>query len=207
MSKKASANAEFWVKNFTYVYLLMASVLSWRTSNWEFVLYIAVVLCIGLLVLNIHKRVQFSTGILWCLSIWGLLHMMGGLLPIPEAWPHNGDHLVLYSFWFIPEVFKYDHMIHGYGFGIGTWACWQALSPIVTGTKEHISEIILAVLAANGLGALNEVIEFFATLTLPSTNVGGYINTGWDLVFNLIGSCVAALIIWFGKPVKITAGK
>ena len=42
---------------------------------------------------------------------------------------------------------------------------------------------------------LNEMIEFIATLTIPETNVGGYNNTGWDLVFNLIGCALAAIII------------
>jgi hypothetical protein len=46
-----------------------------------------------------------------------------------------------------------------------------------------------------GFGALNEVIEFIAVLTIPNTNVGGYIHTGWDLVFNLIGCLIAAMMI------------
>jgi hypothetical protein len=46
-----------------------------------------------------------------------------------------------------------------------------------------------------GFGALNEVIEFAATLTMPHTNVGGYVNTGWDLVSNLVGCALAAVII------------
>jgi len=207
MISPTSTNAERSVISFTLIYLLSATLFSWRLQNWEFIFYVFVVLIIGLLVMNIHKRVQFSTGILWCLSAWGLMHMMGGLIAIPLSWPHEGDHAVLYSLWLIPDYLKYDQIIHGYGFGVGTWACWQALSPIVVSSKEHLSEIILAVLAANGLGAANEIIEFFATLVLPSTNVGGYINTGWDLVFNLLGSLVAAVIIWFGKPIEIDLKK
>jgi hypothetical protein len=46
-----------------------------------------------------------------------------------------------------------------------------------------------------GFGALNEVIEFFAVLILPKTNVGDYENTGWDLFANLVGAIVTALII------------
>ena len=39
-------------------------------------------------------------------------------------------------------------------------------------------------LAGMGVGAFNEVVEFFTTLVLEDTNVGGYQNTGRDLVAN-----------------------
>jgi hypothetical protein len=50
---------------------------------------------------------------------------------------------------------------------------------------------ILIVLMGSGLGAINEIIEFIAVKTLPETNVGGYDNTLWDLIFNLIGGLLA----------------
>jgi hypothetical protein len=50
-----------------------------------------------------------------------------------------------------------------------------------------------------GFGALNEVVEFIAVLTIPNTNVGGYENTGWDLVANLTGTVVAAVCIRLGS--------
>jgi hypothetical protein len=55
--------------------------------------------------------------------------------------------------------------------------------------------LVLAAAAGLGFGALNEVIEFVATLTMPETNVGGYVNTGWDLVANTVGATVAVLLI------------
>lgn len=124
-------------------------------------------------------------------------------MPIPVTWPHNGDNAVLYSLWLIPDFFKYDHLVHMYGFGICTWVNWQVLRPIVIGTQQYLSEIVLAVLASNGLGAFNEIIEFFAVLIIPNTNVGGYINTAWDLVANLAGSIIAALLIWYGRPISV----
>jgi hypothetical protein len=45
-----------------------------------------------------------------------------------------------------------------------------------------------------GLGATNEVIEFIAT-RLMDTNVGGYENTGWDLVANAVGAGLAVVLI------------
>jgi hypothetical protein len=49
--------------------------------------------------------------------------MAGGLIAVPESWPINGEHRVLYSLWLIPDVLKYDHVVHAYGFGVTTLAC------------------------------------------------------------------------------------
>jgi len=46
-----------------------------------------------------------------------------------------------------------------------------------------------------GLGAANEIVEFIASQTM-NTNVGGYINTGGDLIANLIGAAMVAFGIW-----------
>jgi glycopeptide antibiotics resistance protein len=46
-----------------------------------------------------------------------------------------------------------------------------------------------------GFGALNEVIEFTVTLLIQETNVGGYVNNSLDLVFNMCGAVLAALVI------------
>jgi len=203
MSNPASTSAERAVSLFVFSYLVIASVLSWNRGNWEFVFYVIVVLLLALFIKSVHNKVRFSTGVLWTLAAWGLIHMLGGLVTIPASWPHDGDSTVLYSLWLIPYLFKYDHLVHMYGFAICTWVIWQVIYPLIHRNKEHPSEIVVAVLAANGLGAFNEIIEFFAVLIIPYTNVGGYINTGWDLVSNLAGSITAALIIWYGKPISV----
>jgi hypothetical protein len=84
--------------------------------------------------------------------------------------------------------------VHAFGFGIGTLATWEVLRrwldadvPLTAGVT-----VVLA-LAGMGIGALNEVLEFFATKVQTDSNVGGYDNTGWDLVFNTIGCTVASL--------------
>jgi hypothetical protein len=171
--------------------------------NLEFVFYVVVVLLLALLVKTAHEKIRFSTGVLWALAAWGLLHMLGGLVPVSESLPIAGENRVLYSLWLIPNLFKYDYFVHMYGFAICTWVSWQILCPLINGNKEHPSEIVLAMLASNGLGAFNEIIEFFAVLIIPNTNVGGYVNTGWDLVANLAGSVIAAFVIWYGKPIPV----
>ena len=60
--------------------------------------------------------------------------------------------------------------------------------------------VVLCAAASIGFGALNEVIEFIATRLFTKTNVGGYENTGWDLVSNAVGAIIAAVIIWLRSP-------
>jgi hypothetical protein len=55
--------------------------------------------------------------------------------------------------------------------------------------------MVLCAAAACGFGALNEIVEFIATM-LTVTNVGGYINTALDLVSNMVGSVITAAIIY-----------
>jgi hypothetical protein len=54
---------------------------------------------------------------------------------------------------------------------------------------------VLVAFMGMGVGALNEVVEFFASRTFAA-NVGGYVNTGWDLVANLLGCAVAASALY-----------
>ena len=177
---------------FTATYLVLAAVAAAVRGNKEFVFYIAVmvVLCLG--VFAVHRQLGLSRGVLWGLTVWGLLHMAGGLVPVPESWPINGESRVLYNWWLIPETLKYDHLVHGFGFGITTVLCWESLRAIVPTVQPTQGPLIICAAAGMGFGGLNEVIEFAATLLMPSTNVGGYVNTGWDLVSNLVGCTVAA---------------
>ncbi len=188
---------------FNAAYILSAGVVAWVSGNSEFIFYIVVMLVLGSAILWVHRRAGLSAGLLWCLSGWGLLHMAGGLVPLPGNWPADGPIHVLYSWWIIPEKLKYDQVVHAYGFAITTWLCWQALSVgIHKGTGRELAPSLgfLTLCAAGGMGfgAFNEVVEFIATQTMAETNVGGYVNTGWDLVYNLIGAVIAAVVIRCG---------
>jgi hypothetical protein len=188
---------------FTLAYLLAAAVGVVVTGNLEFVFYLVVMLVLIACVAFVHARVHLSRGSLWALSIWGGLHMAGGLVPVPDAWPVNGEIHVLYSLWLIPGWLKFDHVVHAYGFGVVTWVCFDCLAAIERGQSDRSEPQIaptagrLALCGAAGLGfgALNEIVEFMAVLAVPKTNVGGYFNTGWDLVANLVGVVIACVIL------------
>lgn len=189
---------------FTVFYLVAAAVTAAILGNQEFVFYIVVMVLIIAAMVIVHRKVGLTAPLLAGLSFWGLLHMAGGLVPIPSHWHHGTDQGVLYNWWIIPRRLKYDQFVHAYGFAMTTWLCWQALSASLsrrTAPPARIAPtsglLILCAAAGMGFGALNEVVEFAATQLLPSTNVGGYENTGWDLVFNLFGCVAAACAIGF----------
>ncbi len=188
------------VVSFTLTYLLAALILALVRGNLEFLFYIGVMLVLIAVVWAVHRSVGLSSGVLWCLSIWGLAHMAGGLLTVPAGWPVQAGSEVLYTLWLVPGRLKYDHVVHAYGFGVTTWVCWQGLRAAFrrrgTVVVPAFGLLVLAAAGGLGFGALNEVVEFVATLMVPETNVGGYANTGWDLVANTVGATVAAVLIW-----------
>jgi len=179
-----------------------ATLVAWRSDNTEFAFYIVVMAILIAAVWVVHARATLTAGALWALSVWGLLHMLGGLVPLPDGWPMNeSGSPVLYSLWLIPDRLKYDQVVHAYGFAVTTWVCWQGLRSALRAhgidAVPTFGLVILVWAAGLGFGAVNEVVEFAATLLIPETNVGGYLNTGWDLVANTVGATVAAVAIYF----------
>jgi uncharacterized membrane protein len=191
----------------TAVYMAAAVIGAVSTGNFEFVFYIVVMLVLIGLVGVIHWHVGLSIGVLAALSLWGLLHMSGGLVSVPESWPIDGKIRVLYSWWIIPGRLKYDQLVHAYGFGVTTCVAWEALRTSIARRVDKeprevaptVPWLLLCAVAGMGFGALNEVVEFAATLLMEETNVGGYANTGWDLVSNGLGCAIAAVGLWIAN--------
>lgn len=185
---------------FSGFYLTIALILNLTYKNHEFLIYIAVMLVIIAAVLGVYQRAGLSRGVLWGFSIWGVLHLTGGLAPIPDNWHTPDTTGVVYNWRIIPGYLKYDQLVHGIGVGLVTWLCWQALVHRVRGhdgttLRPTPGMLSICATAGMGFGSLNEIIEFFAVMVLPKTNVGDYQNTGWDLVANLVGAIVTGLLI------------
>lgn len=201
-----SANRKFFTPGliavllFTACYMAIAFVTSVNLKNTEFLFYFIVMCLLIGSVSFIHWKVELHIMALWGLSIWGLAHMAGGLMSIPESWPIKGETHVLYNWWLIPGWLKYDQLVHAYGFGLVTWICWMSLKGAFSNRGITITPTfgLLTLCGAGGMGfgAMNEVVEFIATLMIPGTNVGGYENTGWDLVANLTGCLISAVLIF-----------
>lgn len=166
-------------------------------GNAEFIFYGVVLVLLTGVVVAFDLRVRFSTPAIVGLLVWAVLHLAGGNVPIGQAG-------VLYNFRPWPALPKYDQALHFFGFAVSTLVCWECLGrAIARGSGSEPAPttglVVACVLMSVGLGALNEVVEFVAVLTIPNTNVGGYANTGWDLVSNLAGAAaMGAIIRWRG---------
>ncbi len=193
---------------FTGLYMAGAAALALRDWNLEFIFYGLVMLVLIGTVWWVDTHVRLTALTLWCLAIWGLAHMMGGTIAIPERLTEPGEQSVLYSLRLAPWLPKFDQAVHAFGFFTCTLAAWRAMNAIVCGAlgkppeadclRPTFGPLFGAMMISMGLSAMNEIIEFVATLIFESTNVGGYVNTGWDLVSNLTGCVVGAVWIRCG---------
>jgi len=174
--------------------LVVFAIIFSKRKNYEFMIYIGVIVFFLILILYTNKKVNYPNTVLWGLTLWSILHMSGGGLIVKDA--------VLYKLMIYPivgepyNIFKYDQLVHIIGFAVTTLVFYHILKPLLK-VKKWIQLSIVLVMAGLGAGALNEIIEFIATILVPETNVGGYFNTSLDLISNLIGAILAMVYIYY----------
>lgn len=118
------------------------------------------------------------------LAVLALGHMAGGLVTV------GGD--VLYNAHPTIRVLQYDHVFHATASSVAAVVVWLYVSEELT---SRAGAMVVAVLGGLGVGALNELVEFLATLAHHGTHVGGYRNTGWDLLSNAVGATSATVVM------------
>jgi hypothetical protein len=183
---------------FSLGYVVAFTVFGMATDRGQTATYLVQLAVTFVFVAAVHERVGFSGPVLWALAVWGLLHAAGGILYAGEE--------VLYRFKAAPGLPRFDQAVHAFGFGAATVAVWQGLrTQLPRGTQPGSGISFVVALAGMGVGALNEVLEFLSTRVLAETNVGGYVNTGWDLVYNALGATAAATWIVVRERRKGTA--
>lgn len=165
-------------------------------QNYEFLLYVAVIVFFLFVIALTNGRVRYPLSILWGLAVWAILHMCGGGIRVNDG--------VLYGVMLVPlsdkiPVFRYDQFVHIIGFGVATLLMFHLLRPLLRPDLRHWTALsIVVTMAGLGVGALNEIVEFIATLLVPETGVGGYVNTALDLVADLVGAILALVLIRLG---------
>ncbi|MDE0138980.1 MAG: hypothetical protein OXM57_02420 [bacterium] len=126
--------------------------------------------------------VRFSTHVLVLLCIVGFCHMAGANLEISGS--------ILYrQVWF--GLVRYDHLVHVFGLGAAGLAVWEATRRMLA-AGSGIRAAVVVILGANTVGALIEIGEYLASVTLGEVRLGAYANNMQDLIANLVGSLVAA---------------
>ncbi len=204
--------------------IMAAGLLKALTSgNTEFLYYGGSLIVIALGIVWLDVKVRLPMFVLWGLFLWLILHLAGGMIPVPqklvdqdvidEALKTNSEiNKTLYNVRLAPWLPRYDQCVHAFGFFISSLAAWRGMYIGSRMTmKPTFGPRVGAGLIGMGCGGVNEVIEFVATRIMPHTNVGGFVNTGWDLVSNMCGCIIAMLTIrffhdrWFAFPAPTTA--
>lgn len=148
--------------------------------------YAVTITALVVLVSRLRTRV-LPAPVVYAAATSAILHLGGGLIRVG-----NG---VLYNATPGPELLRYDHLGHALGTFVGALLVWELLVRDSCAATGRSALVTLTALAALGLGAVNETIEYLATLLHGGTHVGGYTNTGWDLVTNLLAGTLAGIVI------------
>jgi putative membrane protein len=90
-------------------------------------------------------------------------------------------------------VLKYDQIVHAYLYGLVAIMALHIIRELKPTVSRAGTTILLAILTASGIGALNEIMEFLISLNMKN-GVGGYENTMLDIIANLLGAVVATLL-------------
>lgn len=164
-----------------------------QKANYEFVIYIGVILAaIGVIGASL-RRVDYPMAALVGLTVWAGLHMAGGGIVVGEGRLYDVILLPLSDTW---PILRYDQVVHLWGFGSATLVMFAVLRSMVPEPSWHpIAMPVVLLMAGFGVGAMNETLEFLVSIIVPSSGVGGYINTSLDLCFNTLGVMGAVIYI------------
>jgi len=155
--------------------------------------YVSSVLVIGAAIVWLRRAVL--PGLLAAgLAMAAVVTLAGGLINVGRNVLYNAS-MGPYSPALGTHFLQYDHLAHAYVSFVVAFACWIMLAAPHAGRGRRGDLVLLAAGTALGLGALNEMVEFLATLAHHGAHAGGYWNTGWDLVCNFIGAGAAGLVM------------
>jgi len=175
------------------VSVVFYTILFLKRKNYEFMIYIAVIIFFIFLIALANKKINLPNYVLWWLAAWAILHMSGGGLYIGGKKLYE---LMILNIVGKPySIFRFDQFVHIVGFFAATLAFYCILKPRLKDTSRWTALSVILVMAGLGAGALNEIVEFTATVLVPETGVGGYENTSLDLVADFIGAILGMAYI------------
>ena len=151
---------------FSALYIVLGGLYFLQDLNFEFVIYVAVIVAAFALLFGTLPITRFPTYILWLISIWGLLHILGGSIPTSDG--------VLFAYRIYPfmdhggefYILKYDQVVHAYLYGVMTVVFHHVLTKTLRSTGPLWMTLLVASMASMGVSALNEIMEFLIAVNL-----------------------------------------
>lgn len=178
---------------FTATYLFFGGIYFLHDLNLEFVIYVGVIVLILGGVFLTTSQTRFPSWMLWLLSIWGLMHVLGGAVDTRDG--------VLFAYKIYPfmdmggdmYILKYDQVVHGYLYGlVGVMSYHILRGPF--GVRDYGFMVALAaIMISVGISGMNEIMEFLIAVSIERNGVGGYENAMLDLIFNFSGALVGVV--------------
>ena len=187
---------------FSAVYLLLGGLYFLQDFNFEFIIYVGVIIAAFVLLFGTLTITQLPNYILWLISIWGLMHILGGSIPSQDG--------VLFAYKIYPfldwggdfYILKYDQLVHMYLYGVMTLVFFHVLTYTLKAKGPLWILLLLACMASMGVSAMNEIMEFLISISLERNGVGGYENAMLDLIFNFTGALGASIILLLKKKIS-----
>lgn len=162
-------------------------------QNYEFIIYVGVIIFFLCLVGISIKKVDYTLASLIGLTVWSALHLAGGGITVGEGRLYD---VILIRLSATYPIWRYDQLVHIWGFGASTLVAFSLLAGLLEKPVGNpIALGFVLVMAGLGMGALNEILEFIVSICVPESGVGGYLNTSLDLCADLIGALLGLLYI------------
>lgn len=153
---------------------------------WFLWIYLPLLIaCVAVVVAVDHRKGPIPGSLLWLLVVWAGMHLAGGLLPNP-----TGDSEILYNWWLIDGVFRYDQLVHGFGIAAAT-------AVFAYTARESARPLFWGFVLSQVVGLINETAENVFAAFVERSNVGDIVNTMWDMAWHVIGAAVATL--WMAR--------
>jgi uncharacterized membrane protein YjdF len=172
-------------------------------GNTEFLLYAVTLAILIAVVQRTHRTFDYPAVALWGFTVWLVMHMCGGFVRLAGV--------RLYDLTLLPivpapyHILRYDQFVHAACYFVITLLLGRVVTRRMNPQTGPALVRLLAVLAAMGVGAINEMIEFLAVAFLGAAQgVGDYTNNALDICCNGLGALCA--LPWVRRTQRAARG-
>ena len=160
-------------------------------GNREFLLYAVSLTALIFVVQRSDRALRYPAAVKWCFLGWLVMHMCGGFVHVHGVRLYDRVLLPLVGAPY--HILRYDQFVHAFCYLVIGGLLVSVVARMAAPGTSRMLLALLVLLAALGVGAVNEIIEFSAVAAFGSTGVGDYTNNALDNVFNAVGAAAALI--------------